>query len=73
MPSDESLDNEEDNELALEYYKHFLNSWVDQIFDKGKQTRNYHESNCSYRTIPSCIYEPFAELRLLKILFYRMQ
>ena len=47
--SDESSDNEEDNELALERYKHFFNSWVEQIFDKVKQSRNYHELNCSYR------------------------
>ena len=49
LSSDESSDNEEDNELALEQYKHFFNSWVEQIFDKVKQSRNYHESNCSYR------------------------
>ena len=49
MSSDESSDNEEDNELALKQYKHFFNSWVEQIFDKVKQSRNYHESNCSYR------------------------
>ena len=47
--SDESSDNEEDNELALERYKHFFNSWVEQIFDKVKQSRNYHDSNCFYR------------------------
>ena len=49
LSSDENSDNEEDNELALEQYKHFFNSWVEQIFDKVKQSRNYHESNCSYR------------------------
>ena len=49
MFSDKSSDNEEDNELALEQYKHFFNSWVEQIFDKVKQSRNYHASNCSYR------------------------
>ena len=47
--SDENSDNEEDNELALERYKHFFNSWVEQIFDKVKQSRNYHKSNFSYR------------------------
>ena len=49
LSSDENSDNEEDNELALEQYKHFFNSWVEQIFDKIKQSRNYHESSCSYR------------------------
>ena len=52
LSSDESSDKEEDNELALEQYKHFFNSWVVQIFDKVKQSRNYHDSNCSYR-LPS--------------------
>ena len=49
MSSDESTDNEEDNEPALEQYKHFFNSWVQQVFDKVKQSRNYHELNSSYR------------------------
>ena len=49
LSSDEISDNEEDNEVELEQYKHFFNSWVEQIFDKVKQSRNYHESNCSYR------------------------
>ena len=53
LSSDESSDKEEDNELALEQYKHFFNSWVVQIFDKVKQSRNYHESNCSYK-LGSC-------------------
>ena len=34
--SDESSDNEEDTELALEQYKDFFNSWVEQIYDKNK-------------------------------------
>ena len=49
LSSDESTDNEEDNEPALEQYKHFFNSWVQQVFDKVKQSRNYHELNSSYR------------------------
>ena len=36
LSSEESPDNEEDTELALEQYKHFFNSWVEQIFDKVK-------------------------------------
>ena len=48
----ESTENEGDNELAAGQYKHF-NSWVVQIFDKVKQSRNYHESNCSYK-LGSC-------------------
>ena len=34
--SDESSDNEEDTELALEQYKDFFNSWVEQIYDQNK-------------------------------------
>ena len=34
--SDENSDNEEDTELALEQYKDFFNSWVEQIYDKNK-------------------------------------
>ena len=49
MPNDESSDNEDDNELAPEEYKHFFNSWVEQIFNKVKKISNYHESNCSSR------------------------
>ena len=49
LSNDESSDNEDDNELAPEEYKHFFNSWVEQIFNKVKQSSNYHESNCSYR------------------------
>ena len=47
--STESSDNEEDNEITLEQYKHSFNSWVEQILDKVKQSRNYHKSNCYYR------------------------
>ena len=36
LSSDESSDNEEDTELALEQYKDFFNSWVEQIYDKNK-------------------------------------
>ena len=53
MSGDESTDNREDSELALEEYKLFFNFLVEQIFDKVKQSRNYYESNCSYR-LRSC-------------------
>ena len=49
LSNDESSDNEDDNELAPEEYKHFFNSWVEQIFNKVKKISNYHESNCSSR------------------------